>query len=48
LIPSFRIVPPSPAQLAADPDAPHIAYFEGERELLQVATSAAGLGIDLT
>ena len=48
MIPSFRVVPPGTAQAAADPRAPVIAYFEGERELLQVATSAVGLGLDLT
>ena len=48
LIPSFRVVPPGAAQLAADSNAPHIVYFASERELLQVATSAVGLGIDLT
>jgi len=48
LIPSFRVAPPSAAQLAADPAAPAIAWFAGDRERLQVATSAAGIGIDLT
>ena len=46
--PPFRVSPPGPAQLAADPNAPHIAWFTGDREALQVATSAVGLGIDLT
>lgn len=48
MIPSFRIAPAGAAQLAADAGAPFIAWFDGERELVQVATSAAGLGIDLT
>jgi dihydropteroate synthase len=48
LIPSFRVVPPGTGEAAADPQAPVIVYFEGERELLQVATSAVGLGLDLT
>lgn len=47
-MPSFRVVPAGAGQSAADPQAPQIAYFEGERELLQVATSAVGLGLDLT
>jgi dihydropteroate synthase len=48
LIPSLHIAPAWAAHLAADPEAPHTAWFEGAREQLQVATSAAGLGIDLT
>lgn len=48
MIPSLRIAPAGAAHLAADPEAPHTAWFEGAREQLQVATSAAGLGIDLT
>jgi dihydropteroate synthase len=48
LIPSLRVVSPGAAQLAADPGAPYIVWFDGEREALQVATSAIGLGIDLT
>lgn len=48
MTPSLRIVPAGAAHLAADPEAPLTAWFEGDRELLQVATSAAGLGIDLT
>lgn len=47
-MPSFRVVPAGAGQSAADPQAPQVAYFEGERELLQVATSAVGLGLDLT
>lgn len=47
-MPSFRVVPAGAGQAAADPQAPLLAYFEGERELLQVATSAVGLGLDLT
>lgn len=46
--PSFRVIPPGAAQLAADEAAPFIAHFEGDRERLQVATSAVGLGLDLT
>ncbi|MCZ7578925.1 MAG: dihydropteroate synthase [Dehalococcoidia bacterium] len=41
-------MPAGAGQSAADPQAPQVAYFEGERELLQVATSAVGLGLDLT
>ncbi|MBE0609257.1 MAG: dihydropteroate synthase, partial [Dehalococcoidia bacterium] len=41
-------MPAGAGQSAADPQAPVIVYFEGERELLQVATSAVGLGLDLT
>jgi dihydropteroate synthase len=48
LIPSFRVAPPGAGQAAADLQAPFIVYFAGERELLQVATSAVGLGLDLT
>ena len=41
MTPSFRALPlGGPARLST-------AWFEGERELLQVATSATGLGIDL-
>lgn len=46
--PSFRVIPPGAAQLAADAGAPFIAHFDGDRERLQVATSAAGIGLDLT
>ena len=45
--PVFRAVPPSAAQLAADVDAPHIVYLRGNRDLLALATAAAGIGIDL-
>ena len=48
MIPVFRAVPPSPAQLAADADAPHIVYLAAARDLLALATSAAGIGIDLS
>ena len=47
MIPAFRIAPPAPQQLAADDDAPAIAWFAGDRERLQLATSAVGLGLDL-
>lgn len=47
-MPSFRVIPPGAAQLAADAAAPFIAHFVGDRERLQVATSAIGLGLDLT
>ncbi len=46
--PLFRIVPPGAGQLAADGGALYIAYFGGDREALQVATSSVGLGIDLS
>ena len=48
MIPVFRAVPPSAAQLAADADAPHIVYLAAARDLLALATSAAGIGIDLS
>ncbi len=48
MIPVFRAVPPSPAQLAADPEAPHIVYLDADRDVLALATSAAGIGIDLS
>ncbi|MGE0601368.1 MAG: dihydropteroate synthase [Dehalococcoidia bacterium] len=47
LIPTFRVAPAGPAHLASDPEAPCTAWFEGDRQRLQVATSAVGLGIDL-
>lgn len=47
LIPSFRVVPAGPAHLASDPEAPFTAWFTGDRDRLQVATSSVGLGIDL-
>ena len=48
MIPAFRAVPPSPAQLAADRDAPHIVYLHADRDILALATSAVGLGSDLS
>jgi dihydropteroate synthase len=48
LIPSLRISPPASHHLAADREAPAIAWFAGDRERLQVATSAVGLGVDLS
>ncbi len=42
MIPSFRALP------LGGSDHLTIVWFEGERELLQVATSVAGIGIDLT
>ena len=47
-MPSFRVVPAGAGQAAADPQAPLLAYFEGERELLLVGTRAVGVGLDLT
>ncbi|MGE3077207.1 MAG: dihydropteroate synthase [Dehalococcoidia bacterium] len=47
MIPTFRVAPAGSAHLASDPDAPFTAWFDGDRQRLQVATSAAGLGIDL-
>lgn len=44
----LRAVPPSPAVLAADPQAPHILWFGADVERIILATTAAGLGIDLT
>lgn len=43
---TLRIVPPA-YQQSASGVAPAIAWFAGDREALQVATSAIGLGIDL-
>jgi dihydropteroate synthase len=48
LIPRFRVAPPGAAQLSADSRAPYLVWFTGERESLQLATSALGLGIDVT
>lgn len=48
MIPVFRAVPPSSAQLAADPGAPHVIYLNAGRDLLALATSATGIGIDLS
>lgn len=48
MTPSFRVIPPGAAQLAADAAAPFIAHFDGDRDRLQVATSAVGIGLDLT
>ncbi len=45
--PTLRVVPPGFAILAAEPETPYAVRFEGDRERLQVATSALGLGIDL-
>jgi dihydropteroate synthase len=42
--PPFRVVPPSPAQLAADPSAPHIVFTTLELDALTLATAALGLG----
>ncbi|MEO6397576.1 MAG: dihydropteroate synthase [Tepidiformaceae bacterium] len=47
MIPEFRAVPPSPAQLAADVGAPHTVFLSADRDLLALATSAAGIGVDL-
>ena len=47
MIPAFRAVPPSPAQLAADPSASHVLFVAGDRDDLALVTSAVGLGIDL-
>lgn len=44
----LRVVPPSPAQLAANPDSPHQAVFGMDIETLKLATTAVGLGIELT
>lgn len=48
MIPSLRISPPASHHIAADDEAPATAWFAGDRDRLQVATSATGLGIDLT
>ena len=45
--PRFRAVPAGYGQSAAGLAAPATLVFEGDRERLQVATSAIGLGIDL-
>jgi dihydropteroate synthase len=44
--PPLRIVPPSAAQLAADPHAPLIAFAAIEVETLGLATAALGLGFE--
>lgn len=48
MIPRFRVAPPGAAQLSADSRAPYLVWFTGDQESLQLATSALGLGIDLT
>ena len=45
MIPRFRAVPPSPAQLAADPAAPHILFVAADIGGLVLATGAIGLGL---
>ena len=45
--PSLRVVPPGFGMAAAEPEAPYAVHFAGDRERLQLATSALGLGIDL-
>lgn len=45
---TLRAVPPFPAQLAADPDAPYLLVFDEGIEDLVLATSAVGLGIELS
>jgi len=47
LTPRLRVVAPSPAQVAADGEAPYLVWCGVEREALQVATSALGMGIDV-
>ncbi|MEX0781114.1 MAG: dihydropteroate synthase [Dehalococcoidia bacterium] len=42
--PPFRVVPPSPAQFAADPLAPAIVFTTVELEALTLATAALGFG----
>lgn len=44
MIPPLRIAPPSPAQLAADPRAPHIAWFGQDLDAVAFATAAVGVG----
>jgi dihydropteroate synthase len=39
------VVPPGPAQIAADVRAPHVAFLHGDAALLSIATAAVGLGI---
>ena len=46
MIPRFRAVPPSSAQLAADRAAPHLLVVAAELDALVLATSAVGLGIE--
>jgi dihydropteroate synthase len=48
VIPRLRIVSPAPAQLAADRDAPFLMYASIDIELLVLATSAQGIGIELS
>ncbi len=44
---TLRAIPPFPAQLAADPEAPYLLFFDEGIEELVLATSAVGLGISL-
>lgn len=44
----LRAAPPSPSVLAADPLAPHVLWFGADIERVILATTAVGLGIDLT
>ncbi len=44
--PALRVVPPSAAQLAADPGAPFIVVAESDLEALAFATAAVGLGLN--
>lgn len=46
--PGFRVVPSSPFQRSADRAAPLLLYFERDGERLALATSAIGIGIDLS
>lgn len=47
MTPGFRAIPAGYGQSAAGLAAPATFVFQGDRERLQVATSALGLGIDL-
>jgi dihydropteroate synthase len=47
VIPRLRIVSPSPAQLAADANAPFVLFASVDVEGLVLATSSVGLGIEL-
>ncbi len=42
----LRVVPPAPWQQAADTEAPHLAFFDGEDLPLTLATSTLGLGLE--
>jgi dihydropteroate synthase len=46
LVIPLRVVPPSPPQLRADPDAPFLVVANDDLETLVLASSAVGLGLE--